>query len=188
MTESYINLSRKIIDAHPESVHQLLMSKGIDKPATPEVLLQAYILWGAPFLSELTDIVFSESKFSKFDGSAAESLTIATDPSVNPNTFKIDPSVQAKTFNEAVDTGTQKKTFWENLSTVFNSSANLANAGSNILNSLKSTSASIGSSLGLSGSNANMPKSGTGQGNTMLIVGIVVIVGLIIVVFLTRRK
>ena len=48
---------QKIIDAHPESVHQLLKSKGITKQATPEVLVNAFVVYGDEIVVGLQDIV-----------------------------------------------------------------------------------------------------------------------------------
>jgi hypothetical protein len=171
---------QNIIDAHPQSVHQLLLAKGITKPATPEVLLDVYHIYGKPLISELVKITY-ESK--SYDGSTDE--TEAIKMGLDPNTLT--PNTTTDTYNNSVAAGTEQKTLWDNLSKIFDSTANLGTGVSKVISSTKSTVSEIGTTIQNLGSGSNTPAK-SGSGNTMLIVGIVVVIVLIIIIFITKRR
>lgn len=112
---TYAQIAQNIIDAHPESVHQLLMAKGISKKATPDVLKNTYVLFGKPFISELTNIVYSPKKsdFSNVSGTT--------------------------TLEESVATGTEKKTIWNSLANIFDSVVNVSNKVGSVSGQVSST-------------------------------------------------
>lgn len=183
--DRFNQLAKTIIDAHPTGVHQLLIAKGITKQASPEVLLDVYKIYGSPFISELVDLVYSKSKF---DGSFDEYMDQEVEKSTQNIINAGNTTTAQTTFNTSVADGTTKKTFWDNLSTVFNSAANLGNAATGVISSVKTTSSSVGSTLQSLTSGTPLTQQQKNTGNTMLIVGIVIVVILLIIIFITKRK
>jgi LPXTG-motif cell wall-anchored protein len=173
-------LAQNIIDAHPESVRQLLAAKGIDKPATPLVLLQTYQIWGGPFLTELVDVIYEKSSNYIDPDTGIDSSLMDIDTSL-PKDLQNQPGVnqisnQQATYYASVADGQQKSTLWSDLSSVFSSAAK-------VISSVKGTSTT---STGIS-ANVNTPKT-SNSGNTMLIIGIIVIVVLGVIIFIIKKK
>jgi len=96
MGSNYTDIAQKIINAHPDRVRLLLAAKGIKKPATPEVLKNAYVLFGKPFLAELVNIIHLP-KTSQADGET--------------------------TLTTAVESGTEKKNIFDKLQDIFENGA-----------------------------------------------------------------
>jgi hypothetical protein len=182
--EQFKAIINNIIDAHSSSVHQLLIAKGITKKATPEVLLDVYKIYGSPFISELVDIVYSkqEKNVSNYD----TAIQIIPKTTTTPLTTTPTTGTAQTTFTASVTSGTEKKTFWDNLSNIFNSAANLGTATSSVISSIKTTSGSVGNTIqSLINPTVVEEKS---AGNTMLIIGIVIVVILLLIVFTTRKQ
>lgn len=171
-------LAQNIIDAHPESVRQLLKGKGVTKPASPLVLLQAYQIWGAPFLTELVDIIYDKPSNYIDPETGVDSTLLDVDTSL-PADLQNQPTVSQiadqRAYDESVRLGQQKSTLWSDLSSVFSSAAK-------VITSVKGTSSTTGISA-----NVN-PATTKSSGNTMLIIGILVIVILGVVIFIIKKK
>lgn len=177
--EHFTAIAQNIIDAHPSGVHQLLMQKGITQAATPGVLLDVYRVYGNPFISELVKLVYSKPETANFAEETfldRSQLTTYGIPVTGTTTGK------TTTPTTTVTDPTQQKTFWDNLSSIFNSAANLGNATSSVISSIKNNN-TYGSIY-----TTTPPVDTQNNGNAFLIVGVVIVIILLIIVFLTKSK
>lgn len=199
MTEQFQNIAQKIIDAHPERVHQLLRAKGISKKATPEVLLNTFILFGNPFISELVDIAFTKKvKTSNitglefvdwnnlFDTAVSTKATVTNEPAVDY------PPVPKSYFNDSVEEGSAKKTFWDNVSGLFNSAANLGNSVNDIIKTTKGIAMPIGKNdqapFDFTATAEAKKAASEKNTKTILIIGIIVVVILIALILILKKR
>lgn len=140
----YAEIAQNIIDAHPESVHQLLRAHGITKKATPEVLKDAYILFGKPFIGELTNMIHKakQSNFSDFFVSPMVQQIkpispVNTSPLPAPKPVSVSPV--SSTFETSIASATEKKTIWDGLANVFDSVVNIASKVSTVTGAVANT-------------------------------------------------
>ena len=101
-----IQLAQLTADAHPESVRLLFQRYKIQKEPGAQPIIDAYLVYGEPFLRELFEIVYSGmNKFSGIEG-------LETD--------KLAAYAAGKTEQAAAMEAENKKGFWNGFLDVFN--------------------------------------------------------------------
>jgi hypothetical protein len=184
----YAEIAQNIIDAHPNSVHQLLMRKGITKKATPEVLKDAYVLFGKPFISELTDIIHRpKSGYADFISlSSLQTFQPVAKPAVIPV-----PSQPVQTLQASVTDAVEKKTIWDGLANVFDTVVNVTSKVLTTAQTAKDIVQPANGSLNvfqIEEKKALEEAENKKYTRTLLIVSAVVIVVLVSLIFITRKK
>jgi hypothetical protein len=161
MGNQFEDITQNIINAHPESVRLLLKGKGITKPATPEVLKNAYTLFGKPFLAELVTIIHLP-KTSSADGST--------------------------TLPAAVTAGTEKKDIFDKLAGLFDSVNKVVSTVKGITAPTTYTDPATGRIITAEEKAALDKAADDKQARTMLVIGGLIITTLIIVFVIFKKK
>ena len=113
-----IQLAQLIADAHPESVRLLFQRYNIPKKPGAQPIIDAYLVYGEPFLSELFEIVYNGmSQFSDALGLETDKLT----------TYAADKTAQAATLETD-----KKKGFWDGFLNVFNNAGSVLTGATSI--------------------------------------------------------
>lgn len=192
----YAEIAQNIIDAHPTSVHQLLMRKGITKKATPEVLKDAYILFGKPFISELTDIIHQPKSgyadFIPLNNTSFQTLAPLQPikPVVLPTVAPV-PTVPTATIPAPVIDAVEKKSIWDGLANVFDT---VVKVSGTVFTTAQTAKDIIQPANGapnvfqIEEKKALEEAENKKYTQTLLIVSAVVIVVLITLIFISRKK
>ena len=114
-----LKIGQLIANAHPERVRLLFQAYGIEAPATGKTIFDAYLVYGSPFLLDLTNIAYEGmSQFSGIEG-------LETD--------KLYEGAQAKVDAIAAET---KGSFFDSLLNVFGTAKDYATSGIDIFNTV----------------------------------------------------
>lgn len=107
MTNRALYLGQLIANAHPADVRLLFQQYGITAVPTGKTILDAYLVYGDPFLWKLGQIALKSQKLS---------FSRVTDTGLE--TDKLLASAQSKV--DALDTSSSDGSFWNKFSNIFN--------------------------------------------------------------------
>ena len=163
MDTSYENIAQSIINAHPESVRLLLASKGITKPATPEVLKNTYRLLGKPWLADLVTIISKKAN-----------------PTLSNVTGDEVPAV--------ITAGVEKKTIFDKLTGIFDSVNTVVQTVKSFTTPKPIIDPKTGKVITADEKAALDKAADDKQAKTMLIIGGLIIVTLILLFVIFKKK
>ncbi len=136
-----IRLAQLTADAHPESVRLLFSRYNIKKEPGAQPILDAYLVYGEPFLRDLFEIVYlGMSQFSGIEG--LETAKLAT--------YSATKTAQATTMEAEKKSG-----FWNGFLNVFNNAGAVLTGASSIYQGISSLLNGKNVDTGVSGQSAS---------------------------------
>lgn len=132
MLNKALKVGQLIVNAHPSDVRSLFLRYGITVEPTGKSVLDAYLVYGKPFLVELLDIGYkNQSGFSSVTG------TIPTTPTLTTLEYnKLSAYEKAAYDKAAADAAKTKGTTYEGVMNWFDKSASVLTAGSGLFEAI----------------------------------------------------
>lgn len=182
-----IRIAQLVADAHPEDVRLLFLRYNIDKEPAAQPIIDAYLVYGEPFLRELFEIAYKGmSRFSGIEGLEIGKLTTYAD---------------TKTAEAEKLTSTSKGGFWEGFNNVFSNAGSILTGATEIYSGLSSILNGKSVDTGVTGQTASQLElqnqmlsiqqqqaAEASKTKTWLLIGAGVLVAVLVVVMILKKK